>query len=245
MCATWTVWMRSFPPAWLGLPCSCHCSRRGFAQHRLQHMVKKNAKKLKAGSMFNKFRCRLYIYIVYIVWYLPVYARMVRWTVVLKNVQVTLSKRQGLCLKVFYIYILTAHVHFLSCYCSFHYAASLSEWSEWTSCSPCIPASSLQYLDEGTAVQPSVTGLVSVQRRYRTCLDLVSGLPISQRDEECSGPLMEERVCPQPGLCKGDSNVSITQKFWHHAGILGIANASVNTCTFSDFSMTLIVLYSI
>ncbi|KAL7874681.1 hypothetical protein SRHO_G00056510, partial [Serrasalmus rhombeus] len=85
---------------------------------------------------------------------------------------------------------------------------SLSEWSEWTPCSPCVPASSL--LQSGSAVDggggagvhATAATLVSVQRRYRACLDVDSGLPINGREGECSKPLEEERICPQPDICK-------------------------------------------
>uniref|UniRef100_A0A667YJF4 SCO-spondin n=1 Tax=Myripristis murdjan TaxID=586833 RepID=A0A667YJF4_9TELE len=80
----------------------------------------------------------------------------------------------------------------------------LSEWSEWTSCSPCIPSSSSMKngaLQAGVAVGSS---LVSVQRRYRACLDLDSGLPISGQENEpqCTGPLEEERLCPDVNMCR-------------------------------------------
>lgn len=89
---------------------------------------------------------------------------------------------------------------------------SLSEWSEWTPCSPCVPASSFLHSDSATGDAGDVseglgmpeTALVSVQRRYRTCLDVDSGLPVSEREGECSKPLEEERLCPQPDVCKGD-----------------------------------------
>ncbi|XP_039512123.1 SCO-spondin [Pimephales promelas] len=65
----------------------------------------------------------------------------------------------------------------------------VSEWSEWTSCSPCIPASS------------AVPDLVSLQRRYRACLDVDSGRPARGRESECGEALEEERICPQPDIC--------------------------------------------
>lgn len=94
---------------------------------------------------------------------------------------------------------------------------SLSEWSEWTPCSPCVPASSLLHSDsamgDGGGISGHIgmpeTALVSVQRRYRTCLDVDSGLPVTEREGECSKPLQEERICPQPDVCKGD-RVSLT-----------------------------------
>ncbi|TSK16074.1 SCO-spondin [Bagarius yarrelli] len=87
---------------------------------------------------------------------------------------------------------------------------SLSEWSEWTSCSPCVPASSLlhsdsamgngEILSEGLGI--SEMALVSVQRRYRTCLDVDSGLPVNESEGECAKPMKEERICSQPDVCK-------------------------------------------
>lgn len=76
----------------------------------------------------------------------------------------------------------------------------VSEWSEWTSCSPCIPQSSS--LSGGMGL-----GLVSVQRRFRACLDVESGLPVGGREGECEEELEEERLCPQPDVCAGGSYV--------------------------------------
>ncbi|KAK1794599.1 hypothetical protein P4O66_001319 [Electrophorus voltai] len=89
---------------------------------------------------------------------------------------------------------------------------SLSEWSEWTPCSRCIPASSLLHPGitaglgggVGIGVHEATAALVSVQRRYRACLDMDSGLPVSTRKGECSKPLEEERFCPQLDVCKGE-----------------------------------------
>ncbi|KAK3550975.1 hypothetical protein QTP70_011460 [Hemibagrus guttatus] len=89
---------------------------------------------------------------------------------------------------------------------------SLSEWSEWTPCSPCVPASSLLHsdssMDDVGVISDGLgmpeTALVSVQKRFRTCLDLDSGLPVSERKGECAKPLQEERICPQPDVCKGE-----------------------------------------
>ncbi|KAM6977691.1 SCO-spondin [Aplochiton taeniatus] len=74
----------------------------------------------------------------------------------------------------------------------------LSEWSDWTPCSPCMPASSLQL---PTSPAGGAT-LVSVQRRYRACLDLDSGLPVSGEEEhQCPEKLLEERICPDASVC--------------------------------------------
>lgn len=47
--------------------------------------------------------------------------------------------------------------------------------------------------------------MASVQRRFRACLDLDSGLPVSKEEEEnqCPGPLQEERLCPDADVCRG------------------------------------------
>lgn len=106
------------------------------------------------------------------------------------------------------LFITYTHTHFIIL------LVSLSEWSEWTPCSPCVPASSLLLLhtdssmgDDGVISEGlgmPETALVSVQKRFRTCLDVDSGLPVSERKGECSKPLQEERICPQPDVCKGD-----------------------------------------
>lgn len=80
----------------------------------------------------------------------------------------------------------------------------LSEWSEWTSCSPCVPSSSLQYSTSQAEVI-SGTKMVSIQKRFRACLDLDSGLPVSEEEEsQCPGPLVEERLCPDADICRGN-----------------------------------------
>ncbi|TRY86462.1 hypothetical protein DNTS_025547, partial [Danionella cerebrum] len=65
----------------------------------------------------------------------------------------------------------------------------VSEWSEWSSCSPCFQPSS----------SSSSSSLVSVQRRFRACLDVESGRPVS--GSECEEELEEERKCPQTQIC--------------------------------------------
>ncbi|KAJ8010539.1 hypothetical protein DPEC_G00076130 [Dallia pectoralis] len=77
----------------------------------------------------------------------------------------------------------------------------LSEWSEWTPCSPCVPASSLQSSSSPTG---GAAPLVSVQRRYRACLDLDSGQLVSGKEakEQCLEELEEERPCPDPNTCR-------------------------------------------
>ncbi|CAK6980748.1 LOW QUALITY PROTEIN: SCO-spondin, partial [Scomber scombrus] len=76
----------------------------------------------------------------------------------------------------------------------------LSEWSEWTPCSPCVPSS------QNTTFPSGVNGtkMISIQRRFRGCLDLDSGLPVSgdQEESQCPGPLVGERLCPDPNICR-------------------------------------------
>ncbi|KAM4544149.1 SCO-spondin [Fundulus diaphanus] len=78
----------------------------------------------------------------------------------------------------------------------------LSEWSEWTPCSPCVPPNS----DRHSASQEGLinsTKMVSIQRRYRACLDIDSGLPVKREEEsQCLGPLVEERLCPDASICR-------------------------------------------
>ncbi|MGH0153391.1 UNVERIFIED_CONTAM: hypothetical protein FKN15_041924 [Acipenser sinensis] len=85
----------------------------------------------------------------------------------------------------------------------------LSEWSEWTPCSPCLSSDALgrgmvallvsrtEFTDKGTD-----TPLVSVQRRYRACLDLDTGLPVSEEFARCTGELEQERLCLDTTLCE-------------------------------------------
>ncbi|XP_039859994.1 LOW QUALITY PROTEIN: SCO-spondin-like, partial [Simochromis diagramma] len=66
----------------------------------------------------------------------------------------------------------------------------LSEWSGWTRCSPCV-------------LQHNSSQMVSIQRRFRACLDLDSGLPVSKEEEsQCPGLLVEERPCPDANICR-------------------------------------------
>ncbi|OXB67130.1 UNVERIFIED_CONTAM: hypothetical protein H355_014454 [Colinus virginianus] len=71
----------------------------------------------------------------------------------------------------------------------------LSPWSEWTPCSPCLPLSPSHPGD--------VTPLVSMQHRYRSCLDPQSGQPWSGDAAVCSAELQQQRLCPDPDICQG------------------------------------------
>lgn len=47
--------------------------------------------------------------------------------------------------------------------------------------------------------------MVSIQKRFRACLDLDSGLPVSGEEEsQCPGPLVDERLCPDADICRGN-----------------------------------------
>ncbi|XP_073488988.1 LOW QUALITY PROTEIN: SCO-spondin-like [Aquarana catesbeiana] len=70
--------------------------------------------------------------------------------------------------------------------------AFLSEWSEWTPCSHCIPS------PHNDSVPPS---FYSVQHRHRICLNARTGFPWSRDSPSCRGELTQERVCPDQGVC--------------------------------------------
>ncbi|XP_039610072.1 SCO-spondin [Polypterus senegalus] len=91
---------------------------------------------------------------------------------------------------------------------------SFSEWSEWTACSPCLPRMAISpktvaLLGGQVNGDSNVTELlansghyVSVQRRYRTCLALETGLPVSSSDHQCPGDVEDERLCPDSTVCE-------------------------------------------
>ncbi|XP_066483571.1 SCO-spondin-like [Tiliqua scincoides] len=66
----------------------------------------------------------------------------------------------------------------------------LSAWSEWTPCSSCLP------------LAPSHLAMVSVQHRYRLCLDPQTGNPWAGRATLCSAEREQERLCPDPRACE-------------------------------------------
>ncbi|XP_072186520.1 SCO-spondin [Excalfactoria chinensis] len=70
----------------------------------------------------------------------------------------------------------------------------LSPWSEWTPCSTCLPLSPSHLGD--------VTPHVSVQHRYRVCLDPQSGQPWSGDKAVCSAELQQQQLCPDPDICQ-------------------------------------------
>ncbi|XP_063157945.1 SCO-spondin-like [Candoia aspera] len=81
----------------------------------------------------------------------------------------------------------------------------LSGWSPWTPCSDCLPVTALgpsavpallaqnEAWPGGGASPPA---LVSVQHRYRLCLDPQTGAPWGGRESLCSAALQEQRLCP-------------------------------------------------
>uniref|UniRef100_A0ABM5GM22 SCO-spondin n=1 Tax=Pogona vitticeps TaxID=103695 RepID=A0ABM5GM22_9SAUR len=90
----------------------------------------------------------------------------------------------------------------------------LSAWSEWTPCSPCLPWLQLSpQAGSGPLAQPhpgwpqggppSQLALVSVQHRYRLCLDPQTGRPWAGEAGLCSAELEQERRCPDPHACEG------------------------------------------
>ncbi|KAG5268284.1 hypothetical protein AALO_G00210820 [Alosa alosa] len=83
---------------------------------------------------------------------------------------------------------------------------SVSEWSEWTPCSPCVPSS---HLRPSTLTQLGSARVASVQRRYRACLDLDTGMPVVGEEGQCPEDLEEERVCPDPDACTDQCQWSV------------------------------------
>nr|DBA25392.1 TPA: hypothetical protein GDO54_012926 [Pyxicephalus adspersus] len=70
--------------------------------------------------------------------------------------------------------------------------AFLSEWSEWTPCSRCIPS------PRNHSMLPS---FYSVQHRHRICLNSRTGFPWNGESPSCTGELTQERLCPKQGIC--------------------------------------------
>ncbi|KAF7236260.1 SCO-spondin, partial [Varanus komodoensis] len=88
----------------------------------------------------------------------------------------------------------------------------LSAWSAWTPCSPCVDLTALSpstasvlraqqdHQPRGEGAPPPA--LVSVQHRYRLCLDPQTGGPWTGRPALCSADLRQERLCPDPHACQ-------------------------------------------
>ncbi|XP_068790174.1 SCO-spondin-like [Struthio camelus] len=90
----------------------------------------------------------------------------------------------------------------------------LSDWSEWTPCSACLPLAELGpgtlslllaqpgHRQEAEGSPAPIPLLASVQRRYRACLDPQSGLPWAGGGAACTAELQQERLCPDPRVCQ-------------------------------------------
>ncbi|XP_061877506.1 SCO-spondin isoform X2 [Entelurus aequoreus] len=80
----------------------------------------------------------------------------------------------------------------------------VSEWSEWTPCSPCMPSSSLP--PTSSLLEWAVNGskMISVQRRFRACLDFDSGFPVSEEQAKSRCPELQEedRLCYDARICQ-------------------------------------------
>ncbi|MEQ2163022.1 hypothetical protein GOODEAATRI_025995 [Goodea atripinnis] len=70
---------------------------------------------------------------------------------------------------------------------------------------PPTPITVAQGATLGTSLEGLInsTKMVSIQRRFRACLDIDSGLPVKREEEnQCLGPLVEERLCPDATICR-------------------------------------------
>ncbi|CAI5789335.1 SCO-spondin [Podarcis lilfordi] len=83
----------------------------------------------------------------------------------------------------------------------------VSAWSEWTSCSSCLPfvalgPSGVSTLSWSPAEGDPWPALVSVQHRFRLCLDPQTGRSWTGLATLCSAELDQERLCPDPHICE-------------------------------------------
>ncbi|XP_077160383.1 SCO-spondin-like isoform X2 [Paroedura picta] len=87
----------------------------------------------------------------------------------------------------------------------------LSSWSEWTACSSCLPwmalspsaiSALLAWDTHGPREAPPHSTLVSVQHRYRVCLDPQTGKPWRGQAALCLADVEQERRCPDPHACE-------------------------------------------
>ncbi|KAH0520309.1 SCO-spondin [Microtus ochrogaster] len=112
----------------------------------------------------------------------------------------------------------------------------LTGWSEWSPCGPCLPQSALAPASK-TALEghwrlntsglppTSVTLLASEQYRHRLCLDPETGRPWAGDPALCTVPLSQQRLCPDPGACNGESCEARDTVF-----TLGCANQCPRSC---------------
>ncbi|XP_060137056.1 SCO-spondin-like [Zootoca vivipara] len=88
----------------------------------------------------------------------------------------------------------------------------VSAWSEWTPCSSCLPFAALGPSMASTLLAQQHNwslgegapqlALVSVQLRFRVCLDPQTGRSWTGLATLCSAQLDQERLCPDPHICK-------------------------------------------
>ncbi|XP_072324712.1 LOW QUALITY PROTEIN: SCO-spondin [Scyliorhinus torazame] len=97
-------------------------------------------------------------------------------------------------------------------------AVGLSEWSQWTGCISCLPRSFLnkhsirllqvQWLNsQNVSVLPEMARHLLKEERYRVCVALGSGQPVSP--DLCSEILVEERMCENLTICDEDCSWSL------------------------------------
>ncbi|XP_038666358.1 SCO-spondin [Scyliorhinus canicula] len=97
-------------------------------------------------------------------------------------------------------------------------AVGLSEWSDWTGCISCVPHSFLnkhsirllqgQWLNsQNLSVLPEMAHYLLKEERYRVCVALGSGQPVSP--DLCSAILVEERMCENLTVCDDDCSWSL------------------------------------
>ncbi|KAM8881275.1 SCO-spondin isoform 1-T4 [Synchiropus picturatus] len=77
----------------------------------------------------------------------------------------------------------------------------LSEWTEWSPCSPCVPSTIVPDID---LLTQGGRRMVSFRKRFRACLGMDSGQPVSgeEAERQCPGPLVEVSLCPDQNVCR-------------------------------------------
>uniref|UniRef100_UPI00398EDA57 SCO-spondin-like n=1 Tax=Pristiophorus japonicus TaxID=55135 RepID=UPI00398EDA57 len=92
-------------------------------------------------------------------------------------------------------------------------AVGLSEWSDWTGCTSCVPRSVLSQASgrvehgqkpdpQDLAALPEVAQHLGKDERYRVCVVLESGQLVTA--DLCSGTLRQQRACVNITLCDDD-----------------------------------------